>query len=335
MCLYFQKITHFLPHKKSNMITVVCPTYNEASSIDKVLQFVSNAKPDVKEIIFVDGGSTDGTPAIIEKWCKELPNIKLLHNPHKYVPFALNLALKNSVGDPIIRLDAHTEYADNYFEQILNTFGRTGADIVGGPMLKKGETVFQRAAAYATSTIFAIGNSKIHNSRFEGETDHVYLGAWKRSLFSEIGYFDERLVRNQDDEFHYRARSKGKKIFLSPSIISYYYPRKNIIRLIKQYFQYGKYKPIVLAKINSEIKVRHIIPSLFILYLIILPFVLSFPALLLPLFLYLIVVIYYSFFNGLKLVEKLICLMIYPSLHLAYGIGFIAGIQLIFKKNEK
>ena len=64
------------------MITVVCPTYNEASSINEVLQFLSNAKPDEKEIIFIDGGSTDGTPAIIEKWSKEFPNIKLLHNPH-------------------------------------------------------------------------------------------------------------------------------------------------------------------------------------------------------------------------------------------------------------
>lgn len=321
------------------MITVICPTYNEEASIDKVLEFLSRARPDEKEIIIVDGGSTDKTLDIVRKWASKSGNIKILSNPHKYVPFALNIALKNSTGNPIIRLDAHTEYAEDYLIRILETFERTGADIVGGPMLKKGRTYFQKAVAYATSTKFAIGDSKIHDPGFEGETDHVYLGAWQRKLFSEIGFFDERLMRNQDDEFHYRARSMGKKIYLTPSVKSYYYPRRNLFLLMKQYFQYGEYKPLVLLKVFSEFKLRHIIPSLFFLYICSLPFISNFPIMILPFFLYLFILFYYSFINTLTLPEKFYCILIYPSLHLAYGLGFLWGGKLIFgryfKKSKK
>ncbi|MCS7053696.1 MAG: glycosyltransferase family 2 protein [Ignavibacterium sp.] len=312
------------------MITVVCPVFNEREHIEDVLNFFISAKPDDKELIIIDGGSNDGTIELLEKWIKKYSNIKLFHNPNKYVPFALNLAIKNSIGDPIIRLDAHTKYSIDYFEKILETFKRTDADIVGGPMIKKGITDFQKAAAIATSSLFGIGDSKIHNKNYEGYSDHVYLGAWKRSLFDEIGYFDERLIRNQDDEFHYRARSLGKKIYLSPDIKSEYLPRKSFSQLFKQYFQYGLYKPLVLRKIKSEIKLRHLVPMIFTLYLISLP-VLIFISwfLIFPLILYVLIGLIISFNADKNIKIKLLTFIIFPVIHLAYGSGFLIG---LFKK---
>ena len=111
------------------MITVICPTLNEEEHIEDVLNFFVNAKPDNKELIIVDGGSTDRTIQIIQKWTETYSNIKLMNNPFKYVPFALNLAIKNSTGDPIIRLDAHTKYSEDYFLKILEVFEQTQADI--------------------------------------------------------------------------------------------------------------------------------------------------------------------------------------------------------------
>jgi len=309
------------------MITVICPTLNEEEHIEDVLNFFVNAKPDNKELIIIDGGSKDRTIQIIQKWIEIFPNIKLMNNPFKYVPFALNLAIKNSTGDPIIRLDAHTKYSEDYFLKILEVFEQTQADIVGGPMIKKGITDFQKAAAYVTSSPFGIGDSKIHRSNYNGESDHVYLGAWKRKLFDEIGYFDENLIRNQDDEFHYRAKSLGKKIYLSSTIKSEYLPRKNFKSIFKQYFQYGLYKPLVLKKIRSEIKLRHLIPLFFLIYIILTPILIFYNWIIIfPLILYLLLNVIFSAKNKNKFKIRILTFVLFPIIHFSYGLGFLIGL---------
>lgn len=308
------------------MISVICPTLNEAKHIAKVLDFFIQAMPDDKELIIADGGSTDGTREIVKQWLNKYGNIHLIDNPHKYVPFGLNLAIKKSIGDPIIRIDAHSDYAPDYFEKILETFTVTNADIVGGPYLTKGETPLQLAIASAISNPFGIGNSKAHNANYKGYVDSVPYGAWKRELFEQIGLFDERLKRNQDDEFHYRAKSMGKKIYLNPEIKLWYYPRRSLGRLFRQYFEYGIYKPLVLKKIHSEIKLRHIIPSLFVIYLILLPLAFFSKILLFPLILYLVTDFLISLTTKGLLSIKVWSVLVYPAIHISYGTGALIGI---------
>ena len=308
------------------MISVICPTYNEAKHIVNILDFFINAKPPDKELIIADGCSTDGTCEIVCEWTKKFPNIHMINNPDKYVPFGLNIALKKSSGDPVIRIDAHSDYASDYFEKILETFEITGADIVGGPCLTKGETTLQLAIANAISNQFGIGNSKAHNLKFKGFVDSVPFGAWKKELFGQIGYFDEQLIRNQDDEFHYRAKSLGKKIFLNPEIKLWYYPRGSLGSLFRQYFEYGIYKPFVLKKIKSEIKFRHIIPTLFVLYLFTLPLSLYFIYLIIPLFIYFFVDLTVSLSSKGRLGVKIWSILVYPTIHLSYGTGALLGI---------
>ncbi len=310
------------------MISVICPTYNEAKYIDQILTFFTEARPSEKELIIIDCGSTDETKAIVSKWMQQHNNIKLLDNPNKFVPFALNMAIKASSGSPIIRLDAHTQYDKQYFEQILATFDQVEADIVGGPMRPIGESNFQDAVAICTSVSFGVGNSQFHNENHEGYVDSVYLGAWKREIFGEVGYFDEQLKRNQDDEFHYRAKSFGKKIYLNPAIKSYYFPRDQFSKLFKQYYQYGVYKPYVLKKVRSETKWRHLIPMLFCLYVFSLPMAYFWPIWLIPMGLYTLLSAFFSIRHHRTLKGKLYSMLIFPTLHLAYGLGFIRGLFL-------
>jgi len=310
------------------MITVICPVYNEENYIEMLLHFFVHAAPAEKELIIVDGGSTDHTRKIIEKWQKEHSNIILLDNPDKYVPYALNKAIAAAAGDPIIRLDAHTVYADNYFEKIIETFRDTEADIVGGPMRAFGKTPLQSAIATATSTSFGVGDSSFHDPSYKGYVDSVYLGAWRRKVFEDVGMFHTRMKRNQDDEFHYRAKSKGKTIYLNPEIKSLYYPRDSFKKLFSQYFQYGLFKPLVLKKVKSEIKLRHLIPAIFVCYLLAVPllyFYISFLALL-PLLLYCLSDAFFSFRSGKTILEKLLAFIVYPVLHIAYGSGFLMGL---------
>ncbi len=318
---------------KTCLLSVVCPVYNEVDHIEALLRFFIQAKPDDKELFLIDGGSTDGTLEIIANWQKQHDNIYLLHNERQYVPFALNKAIPQCRGKYIVRLDAHTEYKENYFEEILKAFEKSGADIVGGPTRKKSSGKTSQAIAYAISTPLGIGDSRVHQEDYEGFTDSVTFGAWRRSVFDRIGLFDERLKRNQDDEFHYRAKSKGLTIYQSPAIHLYYYPRSTLVTLFHQYYQYGFYKPLVLKKVPSGTKMRHVIPSLFLLYLIACPVLAVWSFLFLfPLVLYVLLVIYYSFRSDLKWREKFHALLVYPTLHIAYGAGFLLGLSQLWKK---
>ena len=307
-------------------LSVVCPAYNEEEYIEGLLNFFIHAKPFDKELLIVDGGSSDRTKEIIESYQKEYPNIRLLDNPHRIVPYALNKAIPLCEGDIIVRLDVHTKYDDAYFEKILETFNKVEADIVGGPTRTAYKATFQQAVAHVICTPFGVGNSQVHNLDYEGYTDSVTFGAWKKEIFDEVGLFDEQLKRNQDDEFHYRAKSKGKKIYQNPEIRLWYYPRNTLKGLFKQYFQYGLYKPKVLKKVNSEIKIRHLAPAGMLLYFISLPIAVIIPIWAGPFLLYLLGDIFFSFKANGSLKVKLSALVAYPAIHIGYGAGFIKGL---------
>lgn len=312
------------------MISVICPVYNEAAHIKRVLDFFVNALPENKELILIDGNSSDNTCEIIESYKASYTaaNIHLIHNPDRYVPYALNKAITKASGEIIVRLDAHTDYHTGYFQTILEVFNKTGADIVGGPMrIAKGNSV-QNAIGYATSTRFGVGNSSFHFEDFEGYTETVYLGAWKRQMFEKTGLFDTTFKRNQDDEFHYRAKSLGFKVYQHPSIRLFYHPRKSLALLFSQYYQYGLYKPMVLRKIKSAINLRHIVPSCFVLYLFLLPFLLlsKLYISLVPMIIYLVAALFFAVRSKQTLREKLLIPVVYLFIHIAYGVGFIKGL---------
>lgn len=287
-------------------------------------------EPRDKELIFIDGNSTDGTTFFLENAQQEHQNVRLIHNPERYVPFALNQGIKAAKGDLIIRIDAHCDYAEDYFAKILETFELVDADIVGGPTRTAARSKFQEAVGYAISSPVGIGNSKVHDEKYRGYSDSVTFGAWRRELFNDTGLFDEDLMRNQDDEFHYRSRSLGKKIYQNPDIKLWYYPRNTLKGLFKQYFQYGLYKPLVLKKVRSEIKLRHLIPALFVIYCLLIV-TLSFwlPWILFPMVVYLLVIVLDFFRASYKGKFFWQLFLIYPAIHIAYGSGFLFGIKKI------
>ena len=312
------------------MITVICPVYNEAAYIRSVLDFFVAALPVEKEMILIDGNSSDTTCGIIEEYMMLYQNIRLLHNAERYVPFALNKAIIAAKGDIVVRLDAHTNYDIHYFEKIIETFQKTDADIVGGAMRIATGNTTQNAIGYATTTRFGVGNSSFHFEDYEGYTDSVYLGAWKKSIFEKTGLFDTNFKRNQDDEFHYRAKSLGCKVYQSRQIKLYYHPRKNFKLLFQQYYQYGLYKPLVLKKVKTATNPRHLIPSLFVIYLASLPvlLLLGFYFSLIPLAIYFFTAIAFAVVSKRPLTEAFLIPPVYFTLHSAYGLGFLAGLSL-------
>lgn len=253
-------------------VSILLPIRNEEPYIQNTLATVlAQDYVDAQiEILVIDGMSSDHTREIVVEIQKNHPEraIRLLDNPQKIVSTGLNIGLRQAKGEVIIRVDGHCEIAADYVRQCVNLLMETDADNVGGRMTAIASSPFGGAVAVATSTPFGVGGARFHYAEAEEWVDTVYLGAWHKSIFDRTGYFDEELVRDQDDEFNYRLRSYGGKVLLSPSIQSIYYTRSTARSLWRQYFQYGFWKVRVLQKHPAQMRPRQFVPFLFVLSLI-------------------------------------------------------------------
>jgi len=256
------------PQTKIIRVSIIVPCRNESKHIRKLLDSViAQDLGDLEwEILIADGMSNDGTREILAEYNARFPHIRLIDNPARTVPQGLNRAIAESTGDVILRMDAHTEYASDYVRKCVETLKSTGAANVGGPALARSEGYWGRSIASAYRSPFACGGAKFHNPNFEGFVDTVPYGCWWRSTLEQVGGFDERLVRNQDDELNLRIARAGGKIWQTPSIVSWYHPRNNLPALYRQYFQYGFWKVLVIQKHRIPASWRHLIPVAWVLF---------------------------------------------------------------------
>ncbi|MEL7654818.1 MAG: glycosyltransferase family 2 protein, partial [Bacillota bacterium] len=270
---------------------------------------------------------------IIKRYMETYPNFKLLHNPNKTVPYAMNIGIRAARGKYIVRLDAHSKYADDYITKCIEYLEKTDADNVGGPMIAQGKNNMQKIIAASYSSPFALGNGKFHEANYEGEVDTVYLGAFKKSTLFKVGLFDEKFTRNQDDELNYRIIKNGGKIFMTPQIKSVYYPRNSLTKLFSQYFQYGEWKIAVIRKFGKPARFTHLIPGAFIICNMLGIMLSLFSKVILMAYLavlgiYVLLGLYFSFTN--KHIEgsaNRICLFwVHVILHTSYGLGFMKGL---------
>lgn len=323
-------------------VSIVCPTYNEEKYIEQCLDSIlcQDYPQNLIEVFVVDGMSADNTRTIVTKYIQQYRNIKLLDNPDKIVPPALNIGIKKSKGDVIIRIDGHCIYPTNYISRLVHELYRLDADNVGAVWntLPARNTSVCRAIAIGASHKFGIGNS-LHKIGADHiiQTDTVPFGCFKRKVFERIGLFDLDLVRNQDDEFNARIIKSGGKIFLIPDLVINYYAREKISKMAKMFYQYGLFKPLVNKKLGSPATVRQFFPVLFLLGLIIgipLSFINQYIAYLyvFVLLLYWILAFYFSLKETKKWKDwKIIHLLptIFFVIHISYGWGYLKGVYKI------
>ena len=329
--------SRFLGMNSNPFVSVIMPVRNEANYISRSLAAVlAQDYPNERmEILVVDGLSSDGTREFISKSRNKLPafSIALIDNPEKIVPAGLNAALQFACGEIIVRVDGHTIISPDYIRQCVIALQCSGADNVGGKMNAIGEGRFGESVAIATSSPFGIGGGRFHYSDLEEYVDTVYMGAWPRNVFNRIGLFDEELVRNQDDEFNCRLRSFGGRILLSPKIKSQYVVRSSPHSLWTQYFQYGHWKVRVLQKHPRQMRPRQFVPPAFVASLLLAVFIAIFHPLgraLLVFFglSYLLADLAAALWAATRRGWRFLPLLpiIFPVLHLSYGLGFLFGL---------
>jgi len=337
-------------------VSIIIPCRNEEMFISKCLDSIiaNNYPPDKLEVLIMDGMSQDGSREIVKTYALKNPFIKLLDNPQKVTPCALNIGIKNAKGEIIMRMDAHATYEKEYISKCVRCLDTYKADNVGGTMitLPRNDNTMGKAIVLALSNRFGVGNSTFRTGINKiSEVDTLFGGCYRREIFDKIGLFNERLVSSQDIEFNLRLKKAGGKILLVPDIVSHYYTRSNFLTFCKNNFRNGLWVIIPFKYTNIiPVSLRHLIPLAFILSLI---GTLSFSfisnlfknTLLFQIFFiaFLFIAIFYLLTNLVfsvqitirekKLTYALLMPIIFTSLHIGYGLGSLWGaIKLLLSK---
>lgn len=249
------------------IVSVIVPVRREMAVIERFLASLAaqDAGDFEWEAIIADGMSDDGTVDVLAKWAQRWLKLTVIDNPRGYVSSGLNAAVLAARGDIIVRMDAHSEYAPDYLRQCIAVLQETGADNVGGPALTRATGWMARAIAAAYHSRFGSGGARFHDPNYEGPVDTVPYGCWRRATLERAGLFDESLVRNQDDELNLRIVRGGGRVWQSPRIRSWYWPRSSLRALFTQYFQYGLWKVAVIRKHRRPASWRHLAPGVCVL----------------------------------------------------------------------
>ncbi len=331
-----------MPETKKQKFSIVIPCVNEEDYIGNCLDSIIQQDYDKEliEVVIVDGISTDKTTDIVKEYQKKHSGIKLYSNPEKRTPVSLNIGIKKSAGDVVIILGAHTRL-DSEFIKLNNKYLiEKDVKVTGGTQKNVGNGFMQQLIGLVMEMPFGMASAQYRWSRKEQFVDTVVYAAYKKELFDEVGLFEENFTIAEDAEINWRIRNAGHKIFYSPKIKSYYYPRNSIKRFLKQMFRYGILRVNVLKKHFNSLKLIHLIPSAFVLAILGLAVAGFFNPLLFKFLLILLGAHILSGFIAAMIKTfsgKLLYLPAIPLLllfmHIAWGLGFLIG--AVLPKSDK
>ena len=319
----------------TSSVTVILPVRNEVLHIGRALASVQSAAEGITdlEILVIDGMSDDDTREVIERLMAEDPRIRLIDNPHRTVPQAMNIGIRAARGEVILRIDGHAElFPDTIRRAVAELAAHPECACVGGLIETVSENSRADAIANAMSSAFGVGNARFRTGGSDGYVDTVAFGAYRAADLHAIGLFDEALTRNEDDELNYRLVRAGRKIWFSNKIRSRYYVRSSFGKLYRQYFQYGYWKVYVNRKHGSITSLRQVVPPLFVgtvsLLVLFMPIVaLARLSLTGVLSVYLLAASLFSLRTGAEPRRVLFSIAAFITLHTGYGIGYWAGVR--------
>ena len=249
------------PHRSETgleLVTVVVPARDEEHSIGACLDSVLAQDWPALQVIVVDGGSVDGTAAVVAAYQAADPRVELLSNPRHLIPVSLNLALAEARGRWLVRVDAHAAVPPGYVSTAVGHLrsGRWGG--VGGRKNGTATTPVGSAVATAMGSRFGVGDSTYHYGRRPQAVEHLPFGCYPVELLRELGGWDETLAVNQDFELDWRVRASGRSLLFDPAMVIEWQSRQTIRELWRQYRRYGAGKAVVACKRPRSVRPRHL-----------------------------------------------------------------------------
>src|SRR5271157_4928628 len=227
-------------------ITIVVPVRNEAAFILRTLeQLVSQDYPRNRfEILVVDGRSSDTTREIVASLAQAHENVILMDNPRRLSSAARNIGIRKARGSFIVVVDGHCELGSR-------DYLRSGADCLGRPqpLDVTAASLMQKAIAAARSSWLGHHpDTFIYSAAERFVTAKSVAVAYRRSVFDQVGPFDESFDACEDVELNHRIDRAGLKCFFTPTIQVRYFPRSSLRGLFHQMARYGRGRVRLLRK---------------------------------------------------------------------------------------
>ncbi len=322
--------------------------YNEENALDGLFKDISlqDYPHDKIEVVFVDSSSTDGTQAKMQRF-KDLDfgfaDVVIVECAKRNQAFSWNAALMTARGDVVIRVDAHARIPRNFVSRNIYNL-KQGENVVGGgrPNISSNVSAWKLTLLAAEDSLFGSSIASYRRPAAEKEyLDSLFHAAYRREVIKKVGGFNENLGRTEDNEFHYRIRQAGYKMACCPDIISYQHSRNNLKTMIRQKYSNGRWIGLTVSECPGCISYFHFVPFVFVL-MIIFCSVLAFLGV--PFFLYIFLILY-GMFDAVNTVacftlknihpQFFLLPLIFPLLHIAYGIGTCVGlIQIPFWRKK-
>lgn len=323
-------------------VSFVMPVLNEHAYLEHAVASVLSQDVDgPAELILALGPSSDGTTEIARRLASADERIRLVDNPDAHIPIGLNLAIRASRFPTIVRVDAHSELSPGYARRAIETLQRTGAANVGGVMRAEGRTPFQKAVARLYNSPVGLGGGAYHSGTHEGPAESAYLGVMRRSVLEEVGYLDESIRRGEDWELNLRIRQAGHLVWFDPQLAVTYWPREKWWRLARQFRATGAWRGELVRRYGRRNGIRFFAPPALVVAIALAAVAgvlqatgvldggwsLAASAAFLPLAVYALLVIAVACApGGGGLRQRLWTLLVMPTMHLSWGVGFIGGL---------
>ncbi len=221
-------------------ILAVIPCLNEAAHLPALIEQMV-ADPAIDMLVVADGGSTDGSQAIVRRLAQGMPKLLALDNPARLQSAGINRAVRlHGAGHEwLLRIDAHCRYPDGYASMLMTAARATGASAVVVPMVTSAARGFARAAAAAQNSVLGTGGSAHRHLGSGRWVDHGHHALMRLDMFHALGGYCENMPCNEDAELDHRQTSVGGRVWLEPKAAIMYFPRSRPIALARQYYRYG------------------------------------------------------------------------------------------------
>jgi glycosyltransferase involved in cell wall biosynthesis len=242
-------------------VSIVLCVLNEQKHLrTAVLNALDQDHPGELELVIALGPSRDRTDEIAAELVAADKRVRTVRNPTGSTPAGLNAAIAVTRHPVVVRIDGHSLLPRDYIRIAVETMSATDADNVGGIMAAEGETPFEQAVARAMTSRFGVGNASFHTGGEEGPADTVYLGVFRRAALERVGGYDETFLRAQDWEMNLRIRRTGGLVWFQPKLRVAYRPRSSVRLLSRQYFDYGRWRRVVMRRHEGTVNLRYLAP---------------------------------------------------------------------------